>query len=77
MGRPPAFDIDLLIVLRQDRWSVLDRICELVTDLILEYERKISLKVFSLGEFQHLMEQGTPFTQGVRREGQIVYEHAL
>ena len=73
----PDSDIDLLIVLRQDRWSVVDRIYELVTDLILEYGREISLKVFSLGEFQRLVERETPFIQGVRREGQIVYEHAL
>lgn len=73
----PDSDIDLLIVLRQDRWSVRDRIYELVTDLILEYEREISLKVLSLAEFQRLMERGTPFMQEIKRDGQIVYEHAL
>ncbi|MBI1741811.1 nucleotidyltransferase domain-containing protein [Candidatus Acetothermia bacterium] len=67
-------DIDLMIILRQDRWEVIDRIYDLITDLMLEYEREISLKVFSAAEYRKLSEPPTPFMKQVQSEGHIVYE---
>jgi predicted nucleotidyltransferase len=67
-------DIDLMIIVRQDRWDVIDRIYDLITDLMFEYEREISLKVFSAAEYRKLSEPPTPFMKQVQSEGHIVYE---
>ena len=65
----PDSDYDILIVLKEKNRSVIDRLYDIVMDILLETGRLVSLKIFSSEEFDRLRAIPTPFMKNVLEEG--------
>jgi predicted nucleotidyltransferase len=68
----PDSDYDILIVLNRKDREVIDKLYDAVMDVLLSTGRLISLKIFSLSEFNRLKAIPTPFMQNVLREGKKI-----
>jgi predicted nucleotidyltransferase len=68
----PDSDYDILIVLTRKDREVIDTLYDVVMDVLLSTGRLISLKIFSLSEFNRLKAIPTPFMQNVLREGKKI-----
>ena len=68
----PDSDYDVLVVLDHRSTSLLDRLYQIVLDLLLADGKLISLKIFTEKEFWHLAGIPTPFMTRVLREGLIL-----
>lgn len=68
----PDSDYDILIVLTKKDRRIIDRLYEAVLDVLLSTGRLISLKIFSLEEFNRLKSIATPFVTNVLTEGKQV-----
>lgn len=65
----PDSDYDLLIVLeRKDRF-IIDQLYDAVMEILLSTARLISLKIFTISEFNRLKSIPTPFISNVIKEG--------
>lgn len=65
----PDSDYDILIVLRKKDRMVVDRLYDAVMDVLLSTGRLISLKIFTVSEFNRLKSIPTPFIQNVTTGG--------
>ncbi|MBI5379946.1 MAG: nucleotidyltransferase domain-containing protein [Nitrospirae bacterium] len=65
----PDSDYDILLVVSRKERKFIGRLYDAVMDVLLETGRLISLKVFTVSEFQRLKAIPTPFIQNVIREG--------
>ncbi len=65
----PDSDYDLLIVVRKKDRELIGRLYDAVLDILLESGRLISLKIFTVSEFNRLTSIPTPFMQQVMKEG--------
>ncbi len=68
----PDSDYDILIVLEKKDRAVIDRLYDVVLEVLLSSGRLISLKIFVEEEFNHLKSIPTPFIQNVLREGKRI-----
>lgn len=68
----PDSDYDILIVLRKKDRPVIDRLYDAVMDILLSTGRLISLKIFSVSEFNRLKSIPTPFIGMVIKEGKKI-----
>ena len=62
-------DIDILVVLKRRRKSLIDTLYVNLLDIELEYDSKISLTIFSQAEYQHNVSAHTPFMESLASEG--------
>ena len=62
-------DIDILLVVKKISSKLRDRIFDLLLEIDLEYDPKISLVILSEYEYQRNTEMGSPFIDGIEREG--------
>jgi len=72
----PDSDYDILLVVKKKDRGFVSKIYDAVMDILLETGRLISLKIFTLSEFNRLKSIPTPFiqnviTEGIRLEGLI------
>jgi predicted nucleotidyltransferase len=65
----PDSDYDLLIVMEKKDRAIVNKLYDAVMDILLDTGRLISLKIFSVEEFQRLRSLNTPFIQNVMKEG--------
>lgn len=65
-------DIDILLLLRKSTLEILDGIYDVLLDIELEYDSNISLKVYSLKEYEKNKQLGSPFVQQVEKEGVVL-----
>jgi uncharacterized protein len=65
----PDSDYDILIVLDSKDRDIISRLYDAVIDVLLETGRLISLKIFTISEFNRLKSIPTPFMQNVLNEG--------
>ena len=65
----PDSDYDLLIVLQQKDRGLIDGLYDAVMDVLLDTGRLISLKIFTVSEFERLRSIPTPFMRNVMSEG--------
>lgn len=65
----PDSDYDILIVLRRKDRELIDRLYDIVIDILLETGRLVSLKIFTEEEFNRLSSIPTPFMKNVIKEG--------
>lgn len=65
----PGSDYDVLVVLRKKEKDVIDTLYEAVLDVLLKHGQVVSLKLFTLEEFERLHALCTPFIENVLREG--------
>lgn len=65
----PDSDYDILIVLENKKDEVIDELYDAVIDILLSTGKLISLKIFSLKEFNRLKSLQTPFISNVLNEG--------
>ena len=65
----PDSDYDILIVLKRKDRIVIDRLYDSVMDVLLSTGRLISLKIFTVSEFNRLKSIPTPFVSNVLKEG--------
>lgn len=72
----PDSDYDILIVLEKKDRTVIDRLYDAVMDTLLSSGRLISLKIFTVSEFNRLKSIPTPFVNNVLTEGIKIGSHA-
>lgn len=65
----PDSDYDFLIVLKRKDRALIDRLYDIVMDILLDTGRLVSLKIFTESEFNRLTSIPTPFMQNVIKEG--------
>lgn len=65
-------DIDLLLTVKELDLRQKQAIYEIVLDVDLEYDAKISLKVFAAEELARSQALGSPFVESLDREGIIL-----
>ncbi len=65
----PDSDYDILIVLDKKDREIIGRLYDAVIDILLETGRLISLKIFTLSDFNRLKAIPTPFMKNVIEEG--------
>ncbi len=65
----PDSDYDILIVLERKDRALIDKLYDIVMDILLETGRLVSLKIFTETEFNRLSSIPTPFMQNVLKEG--------
>ncbi len=65
----PDSDYDILIVLRSKNREIIDKLYEAVIETLLATGRLVSLKIFTVKEFNHLKLLSTPFIRSVFKEG--------
>ncbi len=68
----PDSDYDILIVLYERRREIVDRLYDVVMDILLDTGRLVSLKIFPYEEFRRLSSIPTPFIQNVLKEGIVI-----
>lgn len=62
-------DYDLLIILKQKDRFIIDQLYGAVMEILLSTARLISLKIFTISEFNRLKSMQTPFINNVLKEG--------
>lgn len=65
----PDSDYDILIVFENKDREVISRLYDAVMDILLDTGRLISLKIFTVSEFNRLKSIPTPFMQNIINEG--------
>ena len=65
-------DIDILIVLKERSKYLVDSLYEMLFNIELEYDSKISLTIFSQAEYQHNINAHTPFIKSLANDGVAV-----
>ncbi len=65
----PDSDYDIMVVLGGRDRNAIDRLYDAVIDILLETGRLISLKIFTISEFERLRSIPTPFMKNVLEEG--------
>jgi predicted nucleotidyltransferase len=61
-------DIDVLIVLEALDWETRKAICDLCTDISIDYSVVLAPTLYSVAEFKSGLTKATPFYQAVSRE---------
>jgi predicted nucleotidyltransferase len=69
----PDSDYDFLVILRKKDRLTSEGIYEVVTDFLLEYGVDISLKIYSLEEFQKMISIPTPFMASILKTGRELW----
>ena len=62
-------DIDILLVVKEITSELRDEIFDLLLDIDLEYNPKISLIILSEYEYQKNAEMDSPFIAGIEKDG--------
>jgi len=65
----PDSDYDILIVVKKKDKELVSRFYDAVTDILLDTGKLISLKIFTVSEFNRLRSIPTPFMHHVITEG--------
>lgn len=65
----PDSDYDLLIVLEKKDRFIVNQLYDAVMEILLSTARLISLKIFTISEFNRLKSVPTPFINNVIKEG--------
>lgn len=70
----PWSDFDLLVVLDKKERSIIDKIYDKGMDFLLEYGADISLKIYSLSDFERMSALPTPFMAEIKDTGISLWE---
>ncbi len=62
-------DIDILLVVKEKNYSLREQIYDILLQIDLEYDPKISLKIFSVDEMEKNKQLDSPFFENIKREG--------
>ncbi|MBI4531161.1 MAG: nucleotidyltransferase domain-containing protein [Candidatus Latescibacteria bacterium] len=65
----PDSDYDILLILHKKDREIVSRLYDAVVEVLLTTGKLISLKIFSLEEFNRLKSLPTPFIENVMTEG--------
>ena len=65
-------DVDLLVLVSSDDWRLADAVYEVGTDILLDFGVLVSPKVISLGQYEQMMKEKTPFAVNVFRDAVAV-----
>lgn len=65
----PDSDYDMLIILGEKDRVIIDRLYDAVMDILLSTTKLISLKIFTISEFNRLKSIPTPFMKNVITKG--------
>lgn len=68
----PDSDYDLLIILKKKDKFIIDQLYDAVMEILLSTARLISLKIFTISEFNRLKSIPTPFISNVIKEGKKI-----
>jgi predicted nucleotidyltransferase len=62
-------DVDILIVVREENWSLREQISYLAADISLEYDVLISPRLIGEERWDHMRREGFSFFQNIERDG--------
>lgn len=65
----PDSDYDILIVVEKRDREIISRLYDAVMDVLLDTGRLVSLKIFTVSEFNYLKSIPTPFIKNVIKKG--------
>lgn len=65
----PDSDYDILVVLEKKERPVIDKLYDGVMDCLMDFNRLVSLKIYSEEQWQYSTKLGTPFSKNVMKEG--------
>jgi predicted nucleotidyltransferase len=65
----PDSDYDFLIVVDRKEKELISKLYDIVMDILLDTGRLVSLKIFTVSEFNRLASIPTPFISNVMKEG--------
>lgn len=65
----PDSDYDVLIVLKKKDREIVSKLYDAVMEVLLDTGRLISLKIFTVSEFNRLKSIPTPFMASIMKEG--------
>lgn len=65
----PDSDYDILIILKEKNRVLVDKLYDVVMDILLSEGRLVSLKIFTTSEFNRLKSIPTPFMNNVLKKG--------
>lgn len=71
----PDSDYDFLIVLEQKDREVISKLYDAVMDILLDNGKLLSLKIFTIAEFNRLKALSTPFIRNILEEGIDIGKH--
>lgn len=71
----PDSDYDILILLEKRDRKVIDKLYDAVMEVLLSSGRLVSLKIFTVSEFDRLRSLQTPFVNNVLKEGIKIGTH--
>jgi len=72
----PDSDYDILIIVKKKDREFINRIYDAIMDILLDTGRLISIKIFTVSDFNRLRSIPTPFMQNVMKEGIKLGSHA-
>lgn len=62
-------DYDILIITKEKNRELIDRLYEAVIDILISTGKLISLKIFTVSEYERLKSLSTPFIRNITKEG--------
>lgn len=68
----PNSDYDLLLVVIEKKTELINKLYDIVIDILLSTGGSISLKIFKEDEFKRLSSIPTPFMKKILAEGKII-----
>lgn len=66
-------DIDVLVVVKRNRYAMLKKLTGVAFDLLLKYKEYISVKTLTLVDFKKLIKMHSSFIENVLSEGVILH----
>lgn len=66
-------DIDVLVVVKRNRYDMLKKLTGVAFDLLLKYKEYISVKTLTLVEFKKLIKIHSSFIENVLSEGVVLH----
>jgi predicted nucleotidyltransferase len=71
----PGSDIDILVIWRGDKVEGWDALEGIATDILLKYEKLISLKILYPEGYHGMLNIGASFIQAIENEGVVLGYH--
>lgn len=68
-------DIDILVVEKGDRLRMRRNLASLVTKILLETGKYVSVKTLSIKDFRNNIRWGSQFIENILKEGHILYKN--
>lgn len=70
----PVSDIDTLVIVKKRNFKLWQKFISVATDLMLKYNRYISVKVYDYKQYKYLNRLETHFMKKINKNGKILWK---